>query len=181
MEIYELLHCRTDKDGSDDERVLGIYSTLAKAKQGLALLHDKPYFRDYPEGFEILEGTIDETYMREGFVTVWGDEEPDPNPQPPQPPPPLRRPTQYWPNMNVYLLWHCYTDERGENEMMLGVYSSIENAEQGLSLLRDKPGFRDHLEGFAILKRKLDETYLDMKPHVSSGTTPRGSRSIPNA
>jgi len=127
------------------------------------LIRDEPYFRDFPECFEILEGGLDETDMREGFVTVWGDEEPDPNPPPPQPWPPLRRPTQYHPDMDVYLLWHCYTDERGENEMMLGVYSSIENAEQGLALLRDKPGFSDHREGFAILKRKLDETHQDIK------------------
>jgi len=70
--------------------------------------------------------------------------------------------------MDIYLLWHCYTDERGENEMMLGVYSSIDNAEQALTLLRDKRGFRDYPDDFAILKRKLDETYLDIKtgtPH----------------
>jgi hypothetical protein len=166
------MRCRTDEGGRDDERILGIYSTLEKAKRDLALLRDQPYFRDCPEGLEILEGKIDETDMREGFVTVWGDEEPDPNPQPPQPLPPLRKPTQYRPNMDIYLLWHCYTDERGENEMMLGVYSSIENAEQGLTLLRDKPGFRDHPEGFRILKRKLDETYLDMKPDTPNQLQP---------
>ena len=157
---YELWHLRMDEEGRDYEKLLGVYSTQEKAEQRLALIRDKPYFRDFPECFETLEGGLDETDMREGFVT---DEEPDPNPQPPQPPPPLRTPTQYWPNMDIYLLWHCYTDERSENEMMLGVYSSIENAEQGLTLLRDKPGFRDHPDGFAIAKRKLDETYLDMK------------------
>jgi hypothetical protein len=160
---YALWHCRTDEKGHDAERLLGVYSTREKAEQGLSLIRDKPYFRDFPECFEILEGGLDETYMREGFATVWGHEEPDPNPQPPQPPPPLRTPTQYRPDMDIYLLWHCYTDERGENEMMLGVYSSIENAEQGLTLSRGKPGFRDHPDGFAIVKRKLDETYLDMK------------------
>ena len=163
MDIYELSHCRIDEDGRDDERVLGIYSTFEKAEQGLALLHDLPYFRDYPDGFEILDGKIDETDMREGFVIVWGDEEPDSNPLPPQPWPPLRQPTQYRPDMDIYLLWHCYTDERGENEMMLGIYSSVENAEQGLALLSDKPGFRDHPDGFAILKRRMNETYLDVR------------------
>jgi len=165
---YALWHLRTDDKGHDYEKLLGLYSTREKAEQGLTLTRDKPYFRDFPECFEILEGGLDETHMRNGFVTVWGDEEPDPNPQPPQPPPSLRRPTQYWPDMDIYLLWHCYTDERGENEMMLGVYSSIDNAEQALTLLRDKRGFRDYPDDFAILKRKLDETYLDIKtgtPH----------------
>lgn len=68
--------------------------------------------------------------------------------------------------MDIYLLWHCYTGERGENEMMLGVYSSIENAEQGLALLSDKLGFRDHLDGFAIVKCRMNETYLDVRRGV---------------
>ena len=164
---HELWHMRTDEEGRDYEKLLGIYSTQEKAQQGLGLMRDKPYFRDFPECFEILEGGLDETDMTEGFVTVWGDEAPDPNPQPPRPLPPLRRPSQYWPNMDIYLLWHCYADDRGEHELMLGGYSSIENTEQGLKLLRDKPGFRDHPDGFAIVKRKLDQTYLDMKPDMS--------------
>jgi hypothetical protein len=69
--------------------------------------------------------------------------------------------------MDIYLLWHCFTDERGENEMMLGVYSSsIENAQQGLALLSDKPGFRDYPDGFAILKGRMNEAYLDIRRSV---------------
>jgi hypothetical protein len=45
------------------------------------LLRDKPGFRDYPDGFEILEGTIDRTCILEGIVTVWGDEEPGAEPR----------------------------------------------------------------------------------------------------
>jgi hypothetical protein len=46
-------------------------------------LHDQPGFRDHPDGFEIPDGIMDETYMREGFITVWGDEEPVKDTRPP--------------------------------------------------------------------------------------------------
>lgn len=72
---YALWHRRTDEEGRDHDRLLGIYSTQKKAEEGLALVRDMPGFREYPEGFEINDGTIDKTYMTEGFVTVWGDEE----------------------------------------------------------------------------------------------------------
>jgi hypothetical protein len=42
----------------------------------MALLRDKLGFRDYPDGFEINEGRIDETYEIEGFVTVAPDGRP---------------------------------------------------------------------------------------------------------
>jgi len=56
--------------------MLGIYSTQQKAEQALDLLRNKQGFRDYPDGFEIQDATIDRTYMTEGFVFTWGDEEP---------------------------------------------------------------------------------------------------------
>ena len=69
-DIYVLWHCRTDEQGCEHEKMLGIYTTRAKAEEGLALLRDKPGFKDYLDGFEILEGALDETYMLEGFITV---------------------------------------------------------------------------------------------------------------
>jgi hypothetical protein len=75
-EFFVLWHDYVDEWGCDQEKLLGIYSTREKAEEGLALLRDQPGFRDYPDGFEISHGTMDETYMREGFVSVWGDEEP---------------------------------------------------------------------------------------------------------
>ena len=66
MEIYALCHCREDEEGHDNEKLLGIYSTWEKAQQGLTLVRDKPYFRDFPECFEILEGGLDETDILRG-------------------------------------------------------------------------------------------------------------------
>jgi hypothetical protein len=63
--------------------------------------------------------------------------------------------------MDIYVLWHSYNDEDGrEHEMMLGVYSTREKAEAGLSQLRDKPGFRDYPNGFEIARGTLDRTSM---------------------
>jgi hypothetical protein len=76
MTVHVLWHRCTDDDGRDHELMLGIYSTQQKAEQALDLLRNKQGFRDYPDGFEIQDATIDRTYMTEGFVFTWGDEEP---------------------------------------------------------------------------------------------------------
>ncbi len=75
---YSLWHRRTDPEDRDHDMRLGTYSTREKAEAGQALLSDKLGFRDYPGGFEINEGRIDETYETEGFVTVPGDPQPEP-------------------------------------------------------------------------------------------------------
>ena len=77
QKYYAPWHLLTDEEGRDHDKLLGIYSTRENAEQGLALLRDRPGFRDCPDGFEINEGTMDRTYMTEGFITAWGDEEPD--------------------------------------------------------------------------------------------------------
>lgn len=72
--------------------------------------------------------------------------------------------------MKVYVLWHSYQDEEGrDHEMHLGIYSSHKKAEEGLTLLSSKPGFRDHPDGFEIKEGTLDRTYV---------TEPFGSRSL---
>jgi hypothetical protein len=60
---------------------LGVYSTRTKAEQAVELLHNKPGFRDYPEGCEIAEGKLDRTSMIEGFIRAWGNEEPESDPR----------------------------------------------------------------------------------------------------
>ncbi len=73
---YSLWHRRTDEYDRDYDTLLGTYSTREKAEQGQALLRDQLGFRDYPHGFEINWGRIDETYETEGFVTVSPDQVP---------------------------------------------------------------------------------------------------------
>lgn len=68
--VFVLWHCRTDEQGCDHDKLLGVYSTEEKAKQALEFLRDKPGFRDYPDGFEVADATLDRTSLLEGFVTV---------------------------------------------------------------------------------------------------------------
>lgn len=75
--FYKVWHMRADEEGQDHDKLLGIYSSREKAEQALAGLRVKPGFRDYPDGFELYEAALDETCFTEGFVSLWGDEEPD--------------------------------------------------------------------------------------------------------
>ena len=61
----------------DEEKFIGIYSTEEKAKAAMERVRTQPGFRDYPDGFEIHPQRVDATGWDEGFVRVWGDEEPD--------------------------------------------------------------------------------------------------------
>lgn len=157
--VYDLWHLRYD-GREDHDKLLGVFTTKEKAQQALARLRDKPGFRDYPDGFEILDGPIDETYWLEGFATVSGDEERDPNYVPGsgkrvffQSIDPM--PQTYW------VLWHRYMNAGGINEeKLIGTYTSRENAEKGIELLRDHPGFRDHPDGFAITYGTIDQAYM---------------------
>lgn len=227
QDYYQLWHLRFDQEDRDYDKFLGIYSTLDKAERGLALLHDKPGFCDYPDNFEINEGPINKTHMTDGFITMVGDqelEEPqnvytsiterapkdipvwalgekpgadenggefvwrlmdrhygagkwsrdndefdqlrkfgnrghldprsnrslhDDDPPPQQNGQPI-----------YYALWHRRTDEYDrDHDMLLGIYSTREKAEEGRALLRDQLGFRDYPYSFEITWGRFDETY----------------------
>lgn len=167
---YDLWHLRYD-GREDHDKLLGVYSTKEKAEEALAVLRDKPGFRDDPDGFEILDGPIDETCWLEGFASLWGDEEPDPNYIPgsgkrvffPSVDP---MPQTYW------AVWHRYVDEWDiVQEILIGIYTSRANAEKGIELVRNQPGFREHADGFVVTQGTIDQT--DM---INGFVTVRDSR-----
>ena len=50
---------------------------------------------------------------------------------------------------SVVLLWHVHQEPDGEDdELLIGVYRTEDDARAAIGRLRDKPGFRDHPEGF---------------------------------
>ena len=60
----------------------------------------------------------------------------------------------------VYVLHHiCSDDEHAENAKLIGVYSSPSRAESAAKMLRQKPGFSDHPEGFTIDPYAVDEDH----------------------
>jgi hypothetical protein len=63
---------------------------------------------------------------------------------------------------HVFLLSYLYHWPNGAwTGMLVGVYSSLEKAEQAIARLRQRPGFRDYPDGFRIDGRILDEDYDD--------------------
>ncbi|MGH7059360.1 MAG: hypothetical protein ACREFH_03135 [Stellaceae bacterium] len=75
QDYYALWHFRVGDKGHDYDKLLGIYSTQQKAESAVMLLRGKPGFRDHPDGFEILDGLMNQTGMIDGFITIWGDDE----------------------------------------------------------------------------------------------------------
>lgn len=63
-------------------------------------------------------------------------------------------------NQEYFALWHMRFDDEGHDyDKSLGIYSTREEAEQGLALLRDQLGFRDYPHSFEITWGRIDETY----------------------
>ncbi|MDT0629954.1 hypothetical protein [Alteromonas sp. W364] len=59
----------------------------------------------------------------------------------------------------VYILWHSYEESEVEDSKLIGVYSTIENAEIARDKLVTKPGFSSHPNGFLIDKYQLDQDH----------------------
>lgn len=59
----------------------------------------------------------------------------------------------------VFILWHTHFDDRlenGEDFKLIGVYSSVKNAEEAMNRASKLEGFKDNLDGFEISIYKLD-------------------------
>jgi hypothetical protein len=62
--------------------------------------------------------------------------------------------------MEVYLLWHTHVDDRlegGEDIKLIGVYSSIDEANSAIQRKGQCEGFIDHKDGFEISTYTLNK------------------------
>lgn len=62
--------------------------------------------------------------------------------------------------MLVYSLWHTHVDESldgGEDIKLIGIYTTLANAEQAQSRAELLTGFKDFKEGFEISTYELDK------------------------
>jgi hypothetical protein len=66
--IYSLWHIY-DRDGEEESKYIGDYSTEENAKAAISRLRDKAGFRDWPDGFEIFENVLDRDGWTEGFFS----------------------------------------------------------------------------------------------------------------
>ena len=73
-EVYLLWHVHEIKDDygtHDDEKLIGVFETEEKAKEGISWLRDVEGFKDCPiECFVIDKYEVDKMHWTEGFVTV---------------------------------------------------------------------------------------------------------------
>lgn len=59
--------------------------------------------------------------------------------------------------MIVYMLYHVTKKvDAGDDEKLIGIYSSEENANAAIRRLRGLPGFKQAPEGFEIFEHVLD-------------------------
>lgn len=58
---------------------------------------------------------------------------------------------------SVFILWHCHKTEGSDNEKLLGVYKTHQDAEAAIDRLKGKSGFKDAVEGFEVHEYVLGE------------------------
>lgn len=63
--VFLVQHMRDEI--AETSKVIGIYSSIEKARSGIDRLMSKPGFKDNPKGFYIDEYTIDEDNWTSGF------------------------------------------------------------------------------------------------------------------
>lgn len=76
MAVFLLSYARENDKYRDHEKVIGIYSSEANANAARQRLLHQPGFRDWPEGFEVVEYSVDkEQNWSEGFIS-WDESVP---------------------------------------------------------------------------------------------------------
>ena len=67
MDVFVCFHVRLKDDDNEDVKLLGVFSTLAKADAAIEALKAQPGFCDYPDGFSRDQYTIDQRNWSDGF------------------------------------------------------------------------------------------------------------------
>ena len=68
VNMYLLYHVQTDKVGKDVVKIIGVFSSIEKARKSLRDLVNEPPYNELPEGFEIGRRQLDFLCWAEGFV-----------------------------------------------------------------------------------------------------------------
>jgi len=66
--VYVLHHSHTLADGSDEVKLIGVFSASELADAAVVRLKAQPGFAAHPEGFEIDAYPVDATFWGDGFV-----------------------------------------------------------------------------------------------------------------
>ncbi len=68
--VYVLQHTRVKRDGEEENKALGVYSSRRMAQQAIEFYLTLPGFRRYVKGFYIEKTALNKREWTEGFVTV---------------------------------------------------------------------------------------------------------------
>jgi hypothetical protein len=70
MKVFILWHVSRMPNGEEDIKLIGVYSTEAKAEKARVRSSRLSGFSDAPDGFEVGSYTVDRDSWTEGFVSV---------------------------------------------------------------------------------------------------------------
>ncbi len=72
--VYVLYHTYgPDEERDENYKLIGIYTTNARAAAAIDRVKDQPGFRTRQGGFEIIQQPLDQDGWSEGFVRVFDD------------------------------------------------------------------------------------------------------------
>ena len=69
-QVYLLWHVHEAANAEDDEKLIGVYATEVDAMSAVNRLRQKPGFKDFPQGFQIVKYIINRDGWTEGFISA---------------------------------------------------------------------------------------------------------------
>lgn len=67
--VFIMWHVRKDDEYADDAKLIGAYLARSDCEAAIERLKAKPSFRDYLEGFQIVEYALNQDHWEEGFIS----------------------------------------------------------------------------------------------------------------
>ncbi len=75
MEVFVVRHVHEFDDGTEDVKLIGVYSTEERANAAVGRLTEHAGFRDTPKGFSVDRYPVDKDHWLGGFETVTSESE----------------------------------------------------------------------------------------------------------
>lgn len=69
-DVFVVEHLHVHKNGEEDAKLIGVYSSRGLAEKAVERMRLKPGFCETPEGFTIDLYRLDQDHWTEGFVTI---------------------------------------------------------------------------------------------------------------
>jgi hypothetical protein len=147
--VYLLEHVYLWPWGEPERKIIGVYSSRERAQQTIEVLLPKPGFIDHPDDFRIIEWALNQEQPSNPLGTgKAGDRSLS------------RRQVALEQSGDIYELWYftpkVSEHEDDEEEELVGLYSSHENAEAAIARLDNRRGFTAPRHRFEIFERRLD-------------------------